>query len=166
MQENKGAHLATLSIASREVTATRTTQAPFPPPLHIHQPLSQKHKLKTKQGASWIEGITNNPLYEIAEDNALETVYSDWDDLQVYKDGVLVDRSEYTFALDYDIKHELGLSWKDAFDEAKIEESRMFNWSVVYGLDDEWGADMFHLDSFVTEEGGIYGDYQVIFKKG
>ena len=50
-------------------------------------------------GASWIHGVNNNPVKELARDFGIETLVTDYDSIRVYyTDGTVIDDGDLEYA--------------------------------------------------------------------
>ena len=135
-------------------------------------------------GASWIHGVSGNPIAELAKEHQIKTVETDYENHWIYKaDGSELTNAEYDDLEEYestiekyiaDAIKELDddVSLKTIIDAALAEEgvSAKEKQIILYLLntiiEHEYAADISELSLFAFDEGKEYGGEDVIFPEG
>lgn len=133
-------------------------------------------------GASWIHGISNNPIHKIATDLSLNMKATDYDSLRVYSGNgtpsTITNEAENRFlnALTSTLEELFyaapGSNIQNAVDMviADGDQSTLTNEQVNYivnsRIEHEYAADSDLLSVLSLEEGGDYGGGDVVFPSG
>lgn len=135
-------------------------------------------------GASWIHGVSGNPIAELAKENGIKTVETDYDNHWIYKaNGDELTNAEYNLFEEYEEliekiianainKYDKDVSLKEVLDAAYTEEapSAAEQQIVLYLLntiiEHEYAADISEFSLFALDEGDEFGGEDVIFPQG
>ena len=139
-------------------------------------------------GASWIHGITNNPIKQLADQFALKTLPTNYDARQIFDsngtplsnsaDTTLSNRYEAIYdrviaiqeqRIDDDLSD---ISWQTALTQALTNENfspaelEALYFSLNTELEHEYGADLNELSLFNFDEGGAFKGADHLFAGG
>ena len=135
-------------------------------------------------GASWIHGIKNNPIAELAEELGIETVVTDYDNMAIYDaDGralsdeamdeldegveeVLEDAAALGEELDEDISLQEGVNRVLAEELLTTEEQRQINYALNTYIEHEFANDLSQMSLWYWDEDESFTGDDVVFPGG
>ena len=110
-------------------------------------------------GGSWIDGISGNPMWEIAQTLGVETVPTDYDSVRVYdSDGTLISNNVFNRPWrTVNGAAALGLTLEEAaaleLEGASDREIHNFDFGAVTWIEQEYAADIVRLSADAPHEG-------------
>ncbi|MBP8000691.1 MAG: FAD-dependent oxidoreductase [Chloroflexi bacterium] len=135
-------------------------------------------------GASWIHGIKDNPIAELAEESGIATVATDYDNIAIYDaDGralsdeemdeldewveeVLEDAAALGEELDVDIALEEGINRVLAEESLTTAEQRQINYALNTYIEHEYANDLSQMSLWYWDEDESFTGDDVVFPGG
>ncbi len=135
-------------------------------------------------GASWIHGITKNPIAELAKEHNIQTKETDYENQWIYKqDGREFSASDYETLAEYsrlfqvymgeaiegydeDVSIQTVLNEILAAEEVAAADKRMILYLLNTVIEHEYAADIADLSVFSLDAGEEFGGEDVIFPDG
>ena len=135
-------------------------------------------------GASWIHGVSGNPIAKLAKGNDIKTVETDYDNIWIYRaNGNELTNAEYDDFEEYESTIEAyianaieeldeDVSIKTIVDAAlddegvSAKEKQIILYLLNTIIEHEYAADISELSLFAFDEGDEYGGEDVIFPDG
>ena len=135
-------------------------------------------------GASWIHGVSSNPIAELAKENGIKTVETDYDNHWIYKaNGDELTNAEYNAFEEYEglIEEYIAEAISDLDDDISLkslvesvfreeelsaEEKKIFLYLLNSVVEHEYAADISEFSVFAFDEGEEFGGEDVIFPNG
>lgn len=134
-------------------------------------------------GASWIHGIEDNPIYELAQQLKLQTIVTDVDDIAIYDtDGRsltdpemvaldelledLIDTIEEEVDLDESMTLQSAIEQVLATRDLSDSQLRNLNYILNTSIEHEYAGAVTELSAKEWDEGEAFGGPDVIFAKG
>ncbi len=135
-------------------------------------------------GASWIHGVSGNPIAKIAKENRIKTVETDYENHWIYDaDGNELSNAEYVNLEEYEttiteyiadaiserdddvpLKTIVDAALADA--DVSANEKQIILYLLNTIVEHEYAADINELSLFTFDEGDEYGGEDVIFPEG
>ncbi len=135
-------------------------------------------------GASWIEGIQNNPIYKIAEKFNIKTISTDFDHLVIYDsqgkklsakqlqyleqliskfENALKNREDY-----YDADTSIKTAFDDFAKEYRLTEAQkeLLHFELITMIELDYAADLKHLSLYYFDQDSAFSGDSVIFPHG
>ncbi len=135
-------------------------------------------------GASWIHGVNNNPVQQLARDFGIETLVTDYDSIRVYyTDGTIIDDSdlEYAFGafvelietldgareeLDSDTSLANGIETLLAEEDLSAEERKLADYIITTFIEHDIATDASELSLWYWDQDGEFGGRDELFPGG
>ena len=135
-------------------------------------------------GASWIHGVSGNPIAELAKENGIKTVETDYDNHWIYKaNGDELTNTEYNAFEEYEglIEEYIAEAIEELDDDISLkslvesvfreeelsaEEKKIFLYLLNSVVEHEYAADISEFSVFAFNEGEEFGGEDVIFPQG
>ena len=135
-------------------------------------------------GASWIHGVSGNPIAKLAKEHRIETVETDYENQWIYKaDGSELTNAEYATLEEYEstITEYIEEAIWERDDDAPLkaildavlsnegasdDEKQIILYLLNTIVEHEYAADISELSLFTFDEGDEYGGEDVIFPGG
>jgi monoamine oxidase len=135
-------------------------------------------------GASWIHGLDENPIADIARDHGLELIIFDNEESFVFYDNDgkkienmekfeelydgfadLYNQTRYKMSGDY-VGHSLGDVYEEYSKDLSPEEKRYLDFGLVWNIEGDWAADVSEISLFYDRMGYKMPGREIIFPDG
>lgn len=135
-------------------------------------------------GASWIHGITDNPLTELVKKFTIKTLPTDYDSILTYNpqgwpltdatrdkldarlEEVLAEAAAWGEELDEDVSLQAGIDHVVAGRDLSRQERLELDYAVNTTIEHEFAADAAEFSLWYGDEGKVFGGEDVIFPDG